>query len=154
MGTAYSGSMTELNVVPVSAVSRSLAAWHRMVAQQDFADLASIIHADAVFRSPVAFSPYHSREALLLALRTVSQVFQDFAYHREFASADGLSVVLEFSARVGDKQLKGVDLVRFDAEGKIVEFEVMIRPLSGLQALAAEMGARLSATLPQFKHGG
>ena len=142
--------MTELNAT-AAVVGASLDAWHDMVARQDFSNLASIIHPDAIFRSPVAFSPYRSREALMLALRTVSQVFQDFAYHRQFASADGLNIVLEFSARVGEKQLKGVDLVRFDAEGKIVEFEVMIRPLSGLQALAADMGARLSGSLPQFK---
>ena len=54
-------------------------------------------------------------------------------------------MVLEFSARVGNRELKGIDMIRFDAEGKIAEFEVMIRPLSALQALAAEMGARFSA---------
>jgi hypothetical protein len=48
------------------------------------------------------------------------QVFEDFTYHRQLASDDGLNVVLEFSARVGDKQLKGIDLVRFDEAGKIV----------------------------------
>ena len=52
-------------------------------------------------------------------------------------------MVLEFSARVGDKQLKGIDLIRFDSDGKIVEFEVMIRPLSGLTALAQAMAAKL-----------
>ena len=59
--------------------------------------------------------------------------------------------MLEFSARVGDKQLKGIDLVRFDEDGKIVEFEVMVRPLSGLQALGAAMGARLAEKMPAFK---
>jgi hypothetical protein len=60
-------------------------------------------------------------------------------------------VVLEFSARVGDKKIKGIDLVRFDEDGKIVEFEVMVRPLSGLQALGQAMGERLGARLPAFK---
>jgi len=63
-------------------------------------------------------------------------------------------VVLEFSARVGDKSLKGVDLIRFDADGLIVDFEVMIRPFNGLQALGAEMGARLGHLLPGYKAGG
>ena len=141
-----------LNTSP--SVSASLAAWHDMVSRGDMSNLASIVHPDAVFRSPVAFSPYHSADALILALNTVSQVFQDFAYHRQFASPDGLNVVLEFSARVNDKQLKGVDLIRFNEDGKIVEFEVMVRPMSGLQALAGEMGARLSANLPAFKAKG
>jgi hypothetical protein len=59
--------------------------------------------------------------------------------------------VLEFSARVGDKKLKGVDLIAFDAHGKIIDFEVMVRPINSLQALGAEMGARLAVALPQFK---
>lgn len=129
----------------------SLAAWHAMVARKDMGGLAAIVHPQATFRSPMAFKPYHSAEAVALLLRTVMTVFDDFAYHRQAVSSDGLSVVLEFSARVGERSLKGVDLIQFDADGLIVDFEVMIRPLNGLQALGAEMGQRLAALLPQFK---
>jgi hypothetical protein len=122
-----------------------------MVAAHDLKDLPTILRADAVFRSPMAFPPYQSAQAVALILNTVLGVFENFAYHRELASADGLSVVLEFSANVGDKQLKGIDLIRFDEQGKIVEFEVMIRPLNGLQALGQEMGKRLGQHLPAFK---
>ncbi len=132
-------------------VAASLAVWHRMVAANDLSDLHSILHPQAVFRSPMAHSPYESAQAVALILTTVVQVFQDFRYHRELYSEDGLNVVLEFSARVGDRQLKGIDLIRFDEEGRIVEFEVMIRPLSGLQALGAEMGKRLAQHLPAYK---
>lgn len=132
-------------------VAASLAKWHAMVVTKDPQDLPSIVHPDAVFRSPMAIHPYQPAAALILALSTVIQVFQDFTYHRQLASEDGLNAVLEFSARVGDKQLKGIDLVRFDEDGKIVEFEVMVRPLSGLQALGAEMGARLAEKMPAFK---
>lgn len=135
----------------IPAVAASLAKWHAMVAAGDLQDLPSIVHPDAVFRSPMAIHPYQPAAALILALNTVIQVFQDFTYHRQLASEDGLNAVLEFSARVGDKQLKGIDLVRFDEDGKIVEFEVMVRPLSGLQALGAEMGARLAEKMPAFK---
>ena len=86
-----------------------------------------------------------------MILNTVINVFEDFAYHRELATGDGLSVVLEFSARVGDKQLKGIDLIRFNELGQIVEFEVMVRPLSGLQALGEEMGRRLAPYLAKAK---
>ena len=99
----------------------------------------------------MAFTPYASAPALVLVLTTVTQVFEDFVYHRQLASDDGLDVVLEFSARVGDKKLKGIDFIRFDAQGRIVDFEVMVRPLSGLQALGAEMGRRLADKLPAFK---
>ena len=129
----------------------SLAKWHAMVARKDMSALGEIVHAEATFRSPMAFKPYHSAQAVTLIISTVMTVFEDFAYHRELVSEDGLSVVLEFSARVGERSLKGIDLIAFDADGKIVDFEVMVRPLNGLQALGAEMGARLAAYLPAFK---
>lgn len=86
-----------------------------------------------------------------MILATVFDVFESFEYHRELATADGLNVVLEFSATVSGKELKGIDMIRFNEEGKIVEFEVMVRPLSGLQALGAEMGQRLGAYLAASK---
>ncbi len=143
--------MTEApkNIHP--AVARSLDTWHHMVASRDLSNLLSIVHPDAVFRSPMANTAYTSAPALMLALSTVIQLFEDFTYHRQLATDDGLNIVLEFSARVGDKQLKGIDLVRFNEQGQITEFEVMVRPLSGLQALGAEMGARLGDKLPAFK---
>jgi len=133
------------------AVAASLATWHDMIAKRDLSALPSIVHPDAVFRSPMAIHPYQPAPGLILARSPGSTVFEDFTYHRQLAASDGLNVVLEFSARVGDKQLKGIDLVRFDEAGKIVEFEVMVRPLSGLQALGAEMGARLAEKMPAFK---
>lgn len=129
----------------------SLARWHEMVARRDLSALPDIVHADATFRSPMAFKPYQSAEAVTLILRTVMTVFDDFEYHREFVSEDGRGVVLEFSARVGEKRLKGVDIIAFDADGLIIDFEVMVRPANGLQALGAEMGARLAAVLGAFK---
>ena len=136
------------------AVAQSLEAWHRMAASGDLSRLAEIVHSDALFRSPMAALPYASAAAVILALKTAVTVFEDFAYHRELATDDGHSIVLEFSARVGDKKLKGIDLIRFDADGKIVEFEVMVRPMSGLQALGAAMAERVGTTLPQFKAKG
>lgn len=133
------------------AAARSLDTWHQMVAGRSLQGLADILHPQAVFRSPMAFAPYQSAQAVALVLNTVIDVFEDFRYQREFASADGMNVVLEFSAHIGDRQLKGVDLIRFDAQGKIVEFEVMVRPLSALQALGQEMGRRLGDKLPAFK---
>ncbi|NHV30286.1 nuclear transport factor 2 family protein [Burkholderia sp. D-99] len=136
------------------AVAKSLDAWHVMIENKDFGTLESIVHPDAVFRSPMAFKPYGPAPALLMALRTVITILENFTYHRQFVTDDGLSVVLEFNASVGDKALKGIDMIRFDDEGRIVEFEVMIRPFNALQALGAEMGARLGQQLPAFKVGG
>jgi hypothetical protein len=132
-----------------SAALATLEQWHAMVARRDLSELGTLLHPDAVFRSPMAYQPYPGAKAVSLILNTVMGVFSDFTYHRQLASVDGLSVVLEFSANVGDKTLKGIDMVQFDADGKIVDFEVMVRPMSGLQALGAEMGKRLAAFAPQ-----
>ncbi|MFZ6776738.1 nuclear transport factor 2 family protein [Undibacterium sp. Ji83W] len=134
-----------------AAVAASLQTWHEMIASKDLSALPSIVHADAVFRSPMAHQPYASAQAVVLILGTVVKVFENFTYHRELSSDDGLNIVLEFSANVGDKQLKGIDMIRFDVDGKIVDFEVMVRPMSGLQALGQEMGARLAQYLPAYK---
>ncbi len=134
-----------------AAVAAGLAQWHSMVANGDLGELGSLLHPKVVFHSPMAHTPYPSAMVVGLILTTVSTVFEDFVYHREFVSADGLSITLEFSARVGDKQLKGVDLIRFDATGKIVEFEVMVRPMSALQALGDEMGKRLAPYLAAYQ---
>jgi len=131
-----------------SAALATLEQWYAMVARRDLSELGTLLHPDAVFRSPMAYKPYPGAKAVSLFLNTVMGVFSDFTYHRQLASADGLSVVLEFSASVGDKTLKGIDMVQFDADGKIVDFEVMVRPMSGLQALGAEMGKRLAALAP------
>jgi 2,4-dienoyl-CoA reductase (NADPH2) len=133
------------------AVAESLHKWHSMAAQGDLSELGSILHPKAVFRSPMAHTPYPSAQAVQLILGTVVKVFEDFVYHRELASADGLSVVLEFSANVSGKALKGIDMIQFDTEGKIVDFEVMVRPMSGLQALGDEMAKRLAPYLAAMK---
>jgi len=133
------------------AVAQSLALWHSMIDKEEMAELGSILHPKAVFRSPVAHTPYATAPVVQLFLTAASQVFEDFVYHRELAGADGTSVMLEFSAKVNGKALKGIDLIQFDAEGLIVDFEVMVRPMSGLQALADEMGKRMAAYMTAFK---
>ena len=141
--------MSELTLNPAAA--HSLQRWHAMLAARDLNALPELLAPDAVFRSPMAHTPYPGAPVVSMILNTVIQVFEDFAYHRELASADGLNVVLEFSARVGEKQLKGIDMIRFNEQGQIVEFEVMVRPLSGLQALGEEMGRRLAPYLAKAK---
>ncbi len=118
-----------------------------MITSKSLKALPDLLDANAVFRSPMAYKPYQGAQMVNVILNTVIQVFENFAYHRQLVSADGQSAVLEFSATVGDRQLKGIDMVQFNAEGKIVDFEVMIRPMSGLQALGDEMGKRLAPFL-------
>jgi hypothetical protein len=129
----------------------SLARWHEMAASRDLSQVGEIAREDVLFRSPVAHTPYEGREALTLVLTTVIQVFENFTYHRHFISEDGLSAALEFSAEVGGRELKGCDFIRFDEDGLIAEFEVMIRPASGLMALGQATGAKLEGKMDVLK---
>ena len=122
--------------------------WHDMIATRDMSILSELLADDVVLRSPVAFKPYEGKQVVFFILNNVIQVFENFTYHREFFTEDEQSVVLEFSAVVSEKQLKGIDMIRFNEQGQIAEFEVMIRSLSGLQALAAQMGERIKLFQP------
>lgn len=124
---------------------QAITRWHEMLETRDMSILNELLADNVVFRSPVAFQPYPGKQVVFFILTNVIQVFENFTYHREFLSEDGNNVVLEFSANVGDKKLKGIDMIQFNDEGQIIDFEVMIRPKSGLEALAIEMGQRIQA---------
>ncbi|EEY90634.1 nuclear transport factor 2 family protein [Acinetobacter lwoffii] len=124
---------------------KSIARWHEMLETRDMSVLNELLAEEVVFRSPVAFQPYPGKQVVFFILTNVIQVFENFTYHREFISEDGNNVVLEFSANVGDKKLKGVDMIQFNEEGQMIDFEVMIRPKSGLEALAVQMGQRMQS---------
>ncbi|MGZ8253777.1 MAG: nuclear transport factor 2 family protein [Burkholderiaceae bacterium] len=126
------------------AIEASLKCWHEIIASGDTRRLRSLLAPDCVFRSPVAHQPYHGADRTELILATAASVLQEFRYHRQFIA--GNDVGLEFSARVGSAQLKGIDLIHFDDNGLVTEFEVMVRPATGLQALGEEMARRLAGT--------
>jgi hypothetical protein len=128
------------------AAAASLHKWHGMIASRDLSGLESIVAEDAVFRSPVANTPYPGKKVVCVVLRGAMNVFEDFVYHRELYDSEN-SACLEFAARVGDKTLKGIDLVKFDSDGKIVEFEVMVRPLTGVMALGEAMKANVGPAI-------
>ena len=112
---------------------------------RDLDAATALLADDVVFRSPVVFKPYEGSEAVGMLLRTVATVFEDFSYTREIGAPDSPDHALVFQARVGDKQVEGCDFVHMGDDGKIHEFVVMIRPLSGAIALAEAMGAKLAA---------
>ena len=128
----------------IQQTQQSIAHWHEMLANRDMSILNELLADDIVFRSPVAFNPYPGKPVVLFILSNVIQIFENFTYHREFYTEDGLNVVLEFSANIGDKKLKGIDMIRFNEDGQMVDFEVMIRPKSGIEALATLMGQRMA----------
>ncbi len=108
----------------------------------DHEAISGLLADDVVFRSPVAFKPYAGREMVAAILRGVSRVFGDFRYVREIGAEDAADHVLEFRTRVGDVEVHGVDILHTDADGRIDELVVMVRPLSAANALAAAMAAQ------------
>ena len=110
---------------------------------KDFTALEELFAEDVSFRSPVVFKQYEGREAVAMLLGAVVQVLEDFRYADQVETGD--TAVLVFEARVGDRELNGVDVLRFDAEDRVAEMMVMVRPLSGLNALAEAMQAKLEA---------
>jgi hypothetical protein len=129
---------------------QTLTGWHAFVATGNQDLLRPLLAEHIVFRSPFVQSPIPGRTATLLVLTTVVQIFENFRYHREFV-AGSHDAALEFSANIGKWQLKGIDLIRFDASGQMTEFEVMIRPIKALQALGEEMGNRIGPELLRLK---
>jgi hypothetical protein len=96
---------------------------------------------DVEFRSPAVHKPYHGRDQVEPILRLVATVFENFRYTNEWR--DGRTTILFFEANVGDRELQGVDILEENEAGEIAKFTVMVRPLSGLQALAGTIAARL-----------
>jgi hypothetical protein len=118
-------------------------AFRAAVEAKDLAAMEAALHPDVVFRSPAVFRPYEGRETVMALLGHVVEVLEDFTYTDELAGEGTHALV--FEARAGDKLVEGLDHLTLDADGKVTELVVMIRPLSGLIAVAEQMGARLSA---------
>src|SRR3982074_2620604 len=129
---------------------RTLDGWHRFVASGDRDLLASLLAEHIVFRSPFVQSPIPGRTATLLVLTTVVQIFENFRYHRTFV-AGSHDVALEFAANIGKWQLKGIDLIKFNGAGEMIEFERMIPVTEAVQALGEEMGNRIGPQLSRLK---
>lgn len=123
--------------------NQNLQRWHKVVAEADVELLRELLHEDVEFHSPTVWTPKNGRDVTQFILMNVLEIFQNFRYHRELVVGDDMA--LEFSAEVFDKRIKGIDLIKWNDQGQIIHFEVMVRPLNGLQALAEEMSRRVQA---------
>lgn len=104
---------------------------------KDFSAIEELFAEDVTFRSPVVYKPYEGRDAVAMLLGAVSLVFEDFHYTDQVETGD--VATLMFSAKAGGRELDGIDLLRFGPDGRIRQMAVYVRPLSGINALAAEM---------------
>jgi hypothetical protein len=109
---------------------------------KDFTAIDELFAEGVVFRSPVVFKPYEGREAVAMILGAVVQVFEDFRYTDQVETGD--AAALAFSARVGERELDGIDFLHFDEEGRVDRMAVYVRPMSGVHALAEAMQRKLA----------
>ena len=113
--------------------------WHEVVDADDLNALDNIIADDAVFSSPVVFTPMEGKEITMMYLHAAGQSFnmQKFKYTREIH--DGMNSVLEFETYIDDISVNGVDMIEWNKEGKIANFKVMIRPFKAVQKVQEKM---------------
>ena len=119
-------------------------AFRAAIEHGDHETASGLLAPDVTFHSPIVHRTYSGRAEVAVILAAVAQVFEDFRYTAEYASEDG--AVLAFAARVGDRDLEGVDILRFGtgSAGQIIEFTVMVRPYSAATALREHMAALLA----------
>ena len=119
-------------------------AWHDLVATRNASGLDALIADKAVFHSPVVHTPQVGKERVLRYLTAAFSVFfvDSFRYVRELVGDN--DAVLEFVLEIGGISINGVDMIRWDDDGRIVEFKVMIRPLEAINLIHQKMAAMLA----------
>ncbi len=122
-----------------------LARWHAAMTRRDGAALDALVAEEAVFQSPAVHRAQQGKALVLKYLRAAMQVLgsEHFRYVGEWR--DERSAVLEFETRLGEVEVDGVDIIHWNADGLIVNFKVMVRPMKALNAVLAPMAERLAA---------
>ena len=123
-----------------------LTAWHAYMADGgDPQALKDLLAEDAVFHSPVVHSPQEGKAKVMLYLLSAAKVLgnDSFNYVREII--DGNDALLEFTCEIDGIAINGIDLIRFDETGKIIDFKVMVRPVKAVNKLWEMMAAQLQA---------
>lgn len=119
--------------------------WYGYIKSHDRNALWELLHPDAVFESPVVHTPQRGRDITFKYLVSALKVLNgdSFRYLGEWRSDDG--AVLEFATEIDGITINGVDIIKFDDGGRIVNFKVMVRPLKAINLLHRLMGEQLAA---------
>ena len=117
--------------------------WYAYMKSHDTAALWELLHPEAVFESPVVHTPQRGRDITFKYLTSAAKVLggPSFKYLGEWTSDTG--AVLEFENVIDGIKLNGVDIITFDADGRITHFKVMVRPLKAINLLHQLMGEQL-----------
>jgi len=122
-----------------------VAAWHELVRSRNPAGLEALLDEDAAFVSPVVHSPQRGRRLAAAYLTAAFHVFLNstFRYVREIIGSS--DAMLEFETEIDGVMVNGVDIIKWNESGRIVEFKVMIRPLKAINLVHQRMAAMLQA---------
>jgi hypothetical protein len=123
----------------------TLGTWHELVRTRNAKGLSSVVADEVVFYSPVAKTPQVGKTNTLQYLSAAFYVFlnESFRYVRELTGPR--DAMLEFQVEIDGINVNGVDMIKWDDEGKIVEFKVLIRPLKAVNLIHQKMASRLQA---------
>jgi hypothetical protein len=123
----------------------TLSTWHELVRTQNTKGLSSVLADEVVFYSPIVNTPQVGKAITLDYLSAAFQVFlnESFRYVRELTGPR--DAVLEFQVEIDSINVNGVDMIKWDDEGKIVEFKVLVRPLKAVNLIHQKMAAMLQA---------
>jgi hypothetical protein len=118
-------------------------AWHQLISERNVAALDEVLADDVVFHSPVVHSPQNGKQLAKMYLSAAIVVLgnSDFAYVREVVGES--DAVLEFTCEINGTHINGVDMIHWNADGKIDDFKVMIRPLKAVNLLHGLMNQML-----------
>jgi hypothetical protein len=121
----------------------TLASWHALVESRDPAALDALLHEDVVFYSPVVHGAQPGKAITKMYLQAALHVLANdsFRYVRELT--DGQGAVLEFEVEIDGVFVNGVDLIKWNDEGKIEEFKVMLRPMKAINLIREKMAQLL-----------
>jgi hypothetical protein len=119
--------------------------FREVVERNDLAAAGELLAPDIVFHSPVTFHPFVGRETVTALLGEVAQVFTGFRYTDELEMDGAHALIFRAGVAGTDREIEGIDLLRFDEQGLIADFTVMLRPLSALVPFAQAMGERAQA---------
>ncbi len=117
--------------------------WHALALSADEARLDAILDEDAVFESPVVFTPQRGKAITRKYLASAAHVFADSSFHYVGEWHGDNSLILEFKAVVDGIEVNGIDMIHFNNAGKITHFKVMVRPLKAVNLLHQKMGEML-----------
>lgn len=123
--------------------------WHRHLRGEAPDALDELLADDVVFHSPIVYTPQRGKDVTKLYLQAASAVLPgDGKFHYTKQVVAGDTAVLEFETEVQGKYVNGVDIIRCDASGRIVEFRVMVRPLQAVNVVHEQMKAMLESLAP------